>query len=327
MSTKFFNNSADNTLFNKFAGLAEAMGGNFHTFLAVSGFFRSSGYFKLRAKLENVQKIQILVGINIDDIFRRRNKAHLWFGDPEQAKRRYTDDFIADIRDAGYSAEIENGILQLIEDVKSGRLQMRIHPSKTLHAKFYLCLPEKHSEHSDGWVIMGSSNISDAGLGITSGANYELNVAMKDYDDVAYCKTEFERLWDEGVPFSSEDIAAPVAQTHLGVQPTPFDLYMKVLGETFGARKKVMLLSATAVNNEPDDLRSQILLFQDAARSTFENVPNINSFFAPLAEQYKQTMRDRHDPNKFDRFCAAGTSSATATIGRDYISSPRIMVS
>jgi superfamily II DNA or RNA helicase len=72
------------------------------------------------------------------------------------------------------------------------------------------------------------------------------------------------------------------------------------LGETHGARKKVMLLSATAVNNEPDDLRSQILLFQDAARSTIENVPNINSFFAPLSEQYKQAMRDRHDPAKFD---------------------------
>ena len=459
MSTKFFNNTDANTLFNKFDGIAEAMGTNFHSFLAVSGFFRSSGYFKLRTKLENVQKIQILVGINMDTIFRQRDKTKLWFGNQEEAKNTYTQDFTDDIRDAGYSAEIENGILQFIDDLKCGRIEIRIHQSKTLHAKFYLCLPEKHTEHSDGWVIMGSSNLTDAGLGITRSQQYELNVAMRDYADVAYCKTEFDHLWTESVPLSADDIAVPFAKTHLGMQPTPFELYMKVLidtfgeqvedafslvlpdgfkdlsyqrdaviqgyqmlcrhngffladvvglgktvvaamiarrfveangrqtkilvvyppavetnwketfkkfslsrhtqfvsngslskvlkeeenyyakedfdiiivdeshnfrhannirfndlqkickaprtnpgnlGETHGTRKKVMLLSATAVNNEPDDLRSQILLFQDSARSTIENIPNINTFFAPLSEQYKQIMRDRNDPKKFN---------------------------
>ena len=56
------------------------MGLNFNTFQAVSGYFRSSGYFKLRAELKNVQKIQILVGINIDDIFRGRNRAEFFLG-------------------------------------------------------------------------------------------------------------------------------------------------------------------------------------------------------------------------------------------------------
>jgi superfamily II DNA or RNA helicase len=459
MSTKFFNNIGNNTLFDKFRGIANGMGESFHTFLAVSGFFRSSGYFKLRAELYCVKKIQILVGINIDDIFRRHDKAKLWFGNVEEAKRNYTKAFIDDIRNAGYSAEIESGILQLAEDVAIGRLEMRVHHSKTLHAKFYLCLPESHTEHSDGWVIMGSSNISDSGLGLSPAPQYELNVAMKDYHDVAYCKSEFDRLWSEGVPFSHSDIAAPLSQTHIGMQPTPFELYMKVLidtfgeqvedsfsltlpegfkdlsyqrdaviqgyqmlcrhngffladvvglgktvvaamiarrfveangrqskilvvyppaiesnwketfkhfdlrrftqfisngslgkvlnevdnyrakeefdliivdeshnfrhtnnirfnelqkickapranpgnfGETYGTRKKVMLLSATAVNNEPDDLRSQILLFQDVARPTVENISNIVSFFAPLTEQYKRAMHDRHDPEVFD---------------------------
>ena len=77
---------------------------------------------------------------------------------------------------------------------------MRIHKSKNLHAKFYLCLPQNFSPNTDGWVLMGSSNISDSGLGITQPPQYELNVAMKDYDDVAYCKNEFETLWNEGIP-------------------------------------------------------------------------------------------------------------------------------
>ena len=47
----------------------------FDRFLAVVGFFRSSGYFKLRKELGDISEIKILVGININDIFRKHNKA------------------------------------------------------------------------------------------------------------------------------------------------------------------------------------------------------------------------------------------------------------
>ena len=76
MSSKFFNNNSGNTLFEKLKGIACNMA-NFDRFLAVVGFFRSSGYFKLRKELNDVEEIKILVGINIDDIFRRHNKAML----------------------------------------------------------------------------------------------------------------------------------------------------------------------------------------------------------------------------------------------------------
>ena len=76
MSTKFFNNDAGNTLFEKLKGVAQNMT-NFNRFLAVVGFFRSSGYFKLRKELNDVKEIKILVGINVDHIFRRHNNAML----------------------------------------------------------------------------------------------------------------------------------------------------------------------------------------------------------------------------------------------------------
>ena len=53
MSTKFFNNTPDNSLFEKFKGIAHNML-DFHTFQAVVGYFRSSGYFKLREEFEQV---------------------------------------------------------------------------------------------------------------------------------------------------------------------------------------------------------------------------------------------------------------------------------
>ncbi|MBR2360322.1 MAG: hypothetical protein IKA75_07890 [Bacteroidaceae bacterium] len=49
-STKFFNNTLGNTLFDKLKGIAQGMT-TFERFLAVVGFFRSSGYFKLRREL------------------------------------------------------------------------------------------------------------------------------------------------------------------------------------------------------------------------------------------------------------------------------------
>lgn len=448
MSTKFFNNVPGNTLFDKLKGIASEMA-TFDRFLAVVGFFRSSGYFKLRKELGDISEIKILVGINIDDIFRKHNKALLMLNNEDKAKEVYHNGFKEDIINAHYTPDIEKGILQMCEDLMTGRLQMRIHATKNLHAKFYLCLPQNHSEHSDGWVIMGSSNISDSGLGIKQPPQYELNVAMKDYDDVKYCSDEFWTLWNEAIPLTAEDIAAYKQKTYLGYQPTPYELYIKVLIDTFGdqveddfsiqlpdgvkdlkyqkdaviqgyqmlmqhnglfladvvglgktmiatmiakrfveangkntnilvvyppalednwkntfklfgikkkaqfitngslskvldgrdqykdkeefdliivdeahgfrsdssgkydelqkickspcvnsgllknTQKKVMLLSATPLNNRPDDLQNLLLLFQNSQNCTIDGVPNLKGFFAPLIYDYRKLMRER----------------------------------
>lgn len=233
MSTKFFNNNTGNTLFDKLKGIASGMA-NFNRFLAVVGFFRSSGYFKLRKELGNVEEIKILVGINIDDIFRRHNKTMLMLENADKAKVIYDEEFRQDIINAHYAPEVEEGILQMCQDLVDGRLQMKIHATKNLHAKFYLCLPKEHTENTDGWVIMGSSNISDSGLGTTQSPRYELNVAMKDFDDVDYCHSEFKRLWEEAVTLTIEDIESIKQKTYLGYQPTPYEIYLKVLIDTFG---------------------------------------------------------------------------------------------
>ena len=138
----FFNNNPGNSLFDKLRGISQNMP-NFDRFLAVVGFFRSSGYFKLRKELatgdgKDVEEIKILVGINIDDIFRRHNKALLFLSDEDKAKSIYEQDFVEDIKNARYAPEVEEGIMQMFNDIADGKLQMRIHASKNLHAKFYL---------------------------------------------------------------------------------------------------------------------------------------------------------------------------------------------
>lgn len=236
MSTKFFNN-IESTLMDKFHGIASAMA-NFDIFHAVVGYFRSSGYFKLRKELENVTEIRILVGINIDSILSHHNANLLFTADshPAEVVEQYRQHLIDDIRKSHYDADTEHGIMQMFDDIASGKLQLRIHATRNLHAKFYLCLPSNFSEHSDGWVIMGSSNLTDQGLGTINDHRYELNVAMKDYDDVRYCENEFWHLWEESVPVSIEDMQKARRSTHLDNEkpPTPYELYMKVLIDTFG---------------------------------------------------------------------------------------------
>jgi superfamily II DNA/RNA helicase/HKD family nuclease len=65
-----------------------------------------------------------------------------------------------------------------------------------------------------------------------------------------------------------------------------------------GLQKKVILVSATPLNNRPDDIFYQIQMFQDARQSTLP-ITNLTSFFSPLMEQYKTLKRfDELDVNK-----------------------------
>ena len=90
MSTKFFNN-IDTPLLDKFHGIASNMLG-FEVFHAVVGYFRSSGYFRLRQELDGVSEIRILVGINIDDMFHKAQAAgRIFYGDSEQSLEQYAE--------------------------------------------------------------------------------------------------------------------------------------------------------------------------------------------------------------------------------------------
>lgn len=234
MSTKFFNNSEDNTLFKKFKGIFENMK-DVYAFHAVVGYFRSSGYFALQGYLKEIKDIKILVGINVDQMFAdAQRRGLLYFGDEEKTKEEFLKWFIQDLQEAKYSEQVEKGILDFIQDLIDGKIEVRAHNSKALHAKFYLFLPEKFTEHSDGWVIMGSSNLTEAGLGIKKSPNYELNIALKDYDDVKFTKEEFEKLWKQSTPILPADITEFKKKTHIGQVFTPFEIYLKLLVEYFG---------------------------------------------------------------------------------------------
>ncbi|MBN2857600.1 MAG: DEAD/DEAH box helicase family protein [Candidatus Delongbacteria bacterium] len=275
MSTKFFTNSDERSLFSKFTGIIQNMK-DLYAFHAVVGYFRSSGYFALQPYLKDVKEIRILVGINVDGMFAEaQRKGLLYFGDENKAKDEFMKWFIQDIKEAKYSEEVEKGILDFVNDIISGKIEVRAHNSKKIHAKFYLFLPEKHSEHSDGWVIMGSSNLTDAGMGIKKSPNYEMNIALKDFDDVEFTKEEFKNLWAQSTTILPADIQKFKDKTHIDRIFTPYELYLKFLMEYFG---KNIDYDPDTVGDLPKTYKK--LSYQvDAVNEGFQMLLDHNGFF------------------------------------------------
>ncbi|KAF3977885.1 MAG: hypothetical protein HFP77_04895, partial [Methylococcales symbiont of Iophon sp. n. MRB-2018] len=209
MNTKFFTNQGDNTLFNKLDGIFKH-NPNINNFDVLVGYFRSSGYFKLLPLLKNVENIRILVGIDVDTIAAKMQSEALalFKGSPEKTVADWINNkdygFLSDIQQANYEQKIEDGIKQFIADMITGKVTLKAHPSKAIHAKFYIFRPDNFNQHTASSVITGSSNLTDAGLGTKPNPNYEFNVLLNDYEDVNFATQEFEKLWTEGMEILPE---------------------------------------------------------------------------------------------------------------------------
>ena len=236
MDSKFFTNREQNTLFNKLEGVF-THNESINNFDVLVGYFRSSGYFKLRPLLENVANIRILVGIDVDKITKEMHAdgLALFKGDPEKTIKDWQGKFIADVHEANYEQQTEQGIKQFIADIQIGQVQIKAHPSRAIHAKIYIFRPDDYNPHKGGSVITGSSNLTDAGLGTTPYSNYEFNVLLNDYNDIQFASDEFEKLWQEAVDILPQAAEASLKKTHLADNITPYELYLKCLIEYFGS--------------------------------------------------------------------------------------------
>jgi len=234
MSTKFFTNSDENTLINKFEGVF-TYNPNIQHFDALVGYFRASGYFRIRPFLDKVPNIRILVGINIDKMLSDAHKSGLeFFKNHEKAKEDFIKKIKKDIEEANYDKETEKGILQFIDDLIEKKIQVKAHPDKKIHAKVYILRPEPFNKHTPATAITGSSNLTDAGLGGGDFINYEFNVQLNDYEEVKFATDEFEKLWSESVDILPVDIQNIKKETYLNEEISPFELYIKLLTEYFG---------------------------------------------------------------------------------------------
>ena len=72
MAKKFFTNREGNTLMKQFQGLLEN-NPNIKNLDSVVGFLRASGYFTLRPFLNSINKVRMLIGIDVDKYIVKAN--------------------------------------------------------------------------------------------------------------------------------------------------------------------------------------------------------------------------------------------------------------
>lgn len=279
MAKKFFTNREGNTLMKEFEGLLEH-NPSIKNLDSVVGFLRASGYFTLRPFLNSINKVRMLIGIDVDKyIVEANNRGVLFYGAEEEVKQDYLAQLRNDIESSSYSNRVEEGIWQMVEDLVSGKLELRAHPSKKIHAKIYLLYPDNFNEYTFGAAITGSSNLSGNGLGISQEKQYEFNVRLTDYEDVQFAKDEFEILWQEAenCPITAEDIkTGPIKNTYLNGDVTPYELYIKMLMEYFSDR--VLATDAQDTFDMPEGY-TKYEYQSDAVIEGYKKLLKYNGFF------------------------------------------------
>lgn len=231
---KFFTNEADSSLLDRFRKILE---NNTQFFDVLVGYFRSSGFYQLYPSLEDVEKIRILVGLNIDKVTyqvlkQSEDGQQDFFASTKKVEEGFEKDVTEEVENAPDTKNVEDGLRKFIEYIQNKKLEIRVYPEHPIHAKVYILRkPEGHEDY--GKVITGSSNFSQAGLV----DNIEFNVELKDKPDVKFALEKFEELWEKSVDVSEKYIDTVKTKTWINDEITPYELYLKFLYEYF--REKI----------------------------------------------------------------------------------------
>jgi len=229
---KFFTNEPERDLYSRFSAILKS---NTQFFDVLVGYFRASGFFKMYEALECVEKIRILVGLNVDRftvkiIDRATNEAKVAAISAADGKTIIGEEVAREFEDTTDSAEVEKGVRVFLDWLKSGKLEMRMYTEAPIHAKVYIMRKDQEKvPDTFGSVITGSSNFSEAGLV----NNLEFNVELKDYADVRFALNKFEELWAKGTDIRDTYIEAVEQNTWLRGDITPYQIYLKTLYEFF----------------------------------------------------------------------------------------------
>ncbi|MBQ9255795.1 MAG: helicase [Acidaminococcaceae bacterium] len=222
---KFFTNEPERDLYSRFSTILK---NNTQFFDVLVGYFRTSGFFKLYPAMEAIEKIRILVGLNVDkytvDIIDQAEQLTI-----KEAKEKFSNSVENEFEQSETTSDIEKGVLQFIEWLKSGKLEMRMYVKAPIHAKVYIMRKDPDKCDYYGSIITGSSNFSEAGLK----NNREFNVELKDSPDVRFALERFEDLWKDGIPIQDAYIEAVEQRTWLRNDITPYEIYLKTLYEFF----------------------------------------------------------------------------------------------
>lgn len=194
------------------------------------GYFYLSGFHLMAPALARAEKIRILVGLKTDAQTLHLVTAaqeSLPFASQARIKEAVPAQLQTEFAATDDSAGVETGVRQFLAWCQSGKLEIKVYPTRKVHAKVYI-MTFAAGDRDAGRVITGSSNFSRSGLE----GNLEFNVELKNRADYEFALHKFNELWAEAVNVTPEyvqtiDTASPFALF------SPYEIYLKLLYEHF----------------------------------------------------------------------------------------------
>lgn len=171
-------------------------------------------------------------------------------------KRRLAEEFRAQLTIGAPTDEDEAGLRRLSNQLKSGKLVVKLHVRHTLHAKLYLCFRNDPNNPITGFL--GSSNLTLSGLSKQG----ELNVDVLDHDATQKLAKWFEDRWtDRWCVDITQELIQVIDESWARAEcPPPYYIYVKMAYHL--AEEARAGLSEFTV---PADMRDTLLEFQAAA--------------------------------------------------------------
>ncbi|MEA3343978.1 MAG: helicase-related protein, partial [archaeon] len=224
----FITNEEGRSLLDRFATLIK----DTRYFDCLVGYFYASGFHSLYKSLEKTEKIRVLIGISTDKttydmIQESKNESQKpLISSHKETKEDFSNQVVKEMELSKDSIEVEEGVKKFIEWLKSGKLEIKVYPAETIHAKLYI-MTFKEGDRDVGRVITGSSNFTKSGLR----ENLEFNVELKNIFDYNFSLKKFNELWENSIDVSEKYVETIKQRTWLNDEITPYELYLKFLYE------------------------------------------------------------------------------------------------
>jgi ERCC4-related helicase len=230
----------------------------------VTGYFTISALARLKDKLYLQKNYRIILG----DLF------------SAQPNRRNIIDIINQKHLIKEIFSLKEDCEKAVAFLNQDFVQLKTVDKNFCHAKSYIYSNPDMTRHNDHFYIVGSSNFTDAGLGIRASSNIELNKLVNG-NDPSFEKAEewFKKLWeDDGITKDTvtNEVGKEVSCKQFLIQLisdffekySPSELYYKTLYELFkedliklesdvAAQKDLIHLSDSVVFNKLYDFQKK----------------------------------------------------------------------
>jgi SNF2 family DNA or RNA helicase len=201
----------------------------------VTGYFSVNALALMKDEVNTVEKFRLILGNLMQD----------------ESQLNKVIDLLNGNTSINSTLSLSTSAQKAVEFLQQDKVAVKNIQKNFCHAKTYLYTDKTKTKN---YFIVGSSNLTDAGLGIKDSSNIELNIAKHDYEDeFKNLKKWFQEQWEK---VALEKIELPdktkveVKQyiieliKNLFKEYTPHDLYFKVLYEMF--KDDIMELSGDA---------------------------------------------------------------------------------